>query len=88
MMVSNSAVKLQSLLWILQKILFPEWQNKKLKELHTCAALFLFLILMIHSVSNTFICCLLNLAVIPFCCALKLVETVMVQGEEQVIEES
>ena len=39
--------------------------------------------LMIHNVSNTFICCLQNPAVLPLCCVLKLVETAMVQGEEQ-----
>lgn len=43
----------------------------------------LFLMLMIHNVSNTFICCLQNPAVLPFCCVLKLVETAMVEGEEQ-----
>lgn len=58
-------------------------EQKNLQELHTCAALFLFLILMIHNASNTFICCLQNPAVVHFCCVLKLVEIVMVQGEEQ-----
>lgn len=57
--------------------------QQKIQELHTCTALFLFLILMIHNLSYTFICCLQNLAAIHFCCLLNLVETVMVLGEEQ-----
>lgn len=57
--------------------------EQKTQEFHTCTALFLFLILMIHNVSNTFICCLQNLAAIHFCCLLNLVETVMVPEEEQ-----